>query len=250
MQALRILVACALVVSMAGLVMAVPDATCVLTTPDPTLVFGTQLLPYSPASEPCFTKVEEATIHNVETDYSSAEEERIMDGEIFNLSAPECRWVTTAGCSAAASVTVNGPGSPASPPIPPSDYRAAASQQIQADTFDTNQAGDPILQTGSAVPYVVILYPATGTVAESAANNQLNFAKTEDGKPKLRLRVLSRAEVSLESKRMEVDLTGSATQGQPEWSGEMSAWAIGGSDVIPVLILQSANNAKAVWSVR
>jgi hypothetical protein len=249
MNPLRISVAFALVACMAGLVLALPDATMTITTPAPTLIPGSVLIPVSTSGEPCYTEVVEGTIYNVSSDYSSAEEERVMDGEITGLAPQECRWVTTATCSAQASVTVNGPGSPASPPVPPSDYRAAASQQVQADTFDMNQPGNPILQTGSAVPFVVILYPATGTQAATAANNQLNFDKTEDGKPKLRLRVLSRAEVSLDSKRMEVDLRGSAAQGQASWDGEMAAWAIGGDEVIPVIIVQQGVNAKAIWEV-
>jgi hypothetical protein len=250
MYALRVSIVCILVVGMAGLVLAFPYATCNITTPAPTLVPGSVLAPISDPGEGCYTEILPGTIYDVATDYASAEEERIMDGEIFNLSAAECRWVTTASCSAEASVTVNGPGSPATPPLPPSDYRAAASQQVQADTFDTNQAGDPILQTGSVVPYTVIVYPATGTQTETAANNQLNFNKTEDGKPKLRLRVLSRAEVSLDSKRMEVDLTGNAKQGQLEWTGDMAAWAIGGADVIPVLLVQASGNTRAIWAVK
>jgi hypothetical protein len=230
---------------------ATADATCSISTPTPSTLVGDVLIPYAVSGQPCFTKIDQGQISNVDFDEAWALEERIMDGEILYLQAAECRWNITATCEAEASVTVSGRGSSTTPVTQPDNYRALAYQVCQVDIYDNSGSTPQIFDTLNVAPYPTLVYPETGTNTLSGQAYQLNYAETHEGYPKLRLKIMSQSGVLLESFRTEVTLSGYARQVPSEWGGQMEAWQIGGDDFIPIVITQqNGNEDPAIWAVR
>jgi hypothetical protein len=229
------------------------DARCTITRPNPTLNPGAVLLPVSTAGTPCFVEIPEGTINNVALDAGSGLEECTMDGEIdvtgYSGANPPCRWTVVATCKAESRVVVTGPGSPASPPQGNSDYSASAMHTIHAVTHNWGTVPPTQLEVTTVSAQAYIAYPNTGIVTAPAASHVLSLNGSYDHKKKVRLYFKSNSVVDLRSTRVEVELKGYAKQAETEWSGNMTAWAIGGDDVIPTEIVQSVNGQDAIWQV-